>query len=79
MRNTSLTLAERQQRWRNRNRAGKVVLQIEVDATRLAAVLADQGDFLKHEDCTREELAHAVKALINAYITRYEREAWPEL
>jgi hypothetical protein len=55
------------------------VLSVEVDAVRLAAVLADQGVFLQDEDCTREELARAVKALIEAFITRYELERWPEL
>ena len=73
-----LTLAERQQRWRDRDRAGLIVLPVEVDAVRLAAVLADQGTFLLTEDATRAELAAAVAQLLNAWITSYEAERWPE-
>ena len=73
-----LTLAERQQRWRDRDRAGLIVLPVEVDAVRLAAVLADQGAFLTSEDATRAELARAVEQLLNAFVTRYEAERWPE-
>jgi hypothetical protein len=74
-----LTAAERQRRWRDRERAGLVVLPVQVDAVRLAAVLADQGTFLVSEDCSRAELARAVEALLQALVTRYERERWPGL
>jgi hypothetical protein len=74
-----MTGAERQRRWRDRDRAGRIVLQVEVEQHRLAAVLADQGAFLSSEDATREELGEAVGRLLEALVTRYERERWPDL
>jgi hypothetical protein len=71
--------AIRQQRWRQRQKDGKACLLVEVDETRLAAVLADQSTFLKTDAPSREELEQAVSYMLEALITRYEQERWPEI
>jgi hypothetical protein len=60
--------AFRQQRYRERSRDGKAILQIEIDVNALSAALI-AGDFLDERHCDdREQIARATERVLAALI-----------
>lgn len=66
------TNREKQQRWRDRQKAKRACLEVETDETKLSEELERLGYLLKHADHTRNAVTAALSKALDIMIRDYD-------